>query len=132
MTFDPSVAHAAIEQADSQTIKLGPGATLQDIDLFKQAMSAAQQSPVPNAPHAVEGLGEHLKSMFKPLDLINAEAKEIAMKAEKISASGNSATPGELLNMTVKSQEFMFHCTLTSNIANRTSDGLQQLFRQQS
>jgi len=26
----------------------------------------------------------------------------------------------------------MFHCQLTSNIANRTADGLQQLFRQQA
>ena len=34
--------------------------------------------------------------------------------------------------MTVKAHEFMFHCQLTANVANRTSDGLQQLFRQQA
>ena len=44
-----------------------------------------------------------------------------------------SATmPGEIMKLTVRCQEFMFHCQLTSNIANRTSDGLQQLFRQQA
>ena len=41
-------------------------------------------------------------------------------------------SPGEMVMLTVRCQEFMFHCQLTSNIANRTSDGLQQLFRQQS
>jgi hypothetical protein len=28
-------------------------------------------------------------------------------------------------------QEFMFQAQLTSNIANRSADGVQQLFRQQ-
>jgi hypothetical protein len=41
-------------------------------------------------------------------------------------------TPGDMMMLTVRCQEFMFHCQLTSNIANRTSDGLQQLFRQQA
>jgi len=41
-------------------------------------------------------------------------------------------TPGEMVMLSVKCHEFMFHCQLTSNAANRTSDGLQQLFRQQA
>jgi hypothetical protein len=36
-----------------------------------------------------------------------------------------------MVMLSMRCQEFMFHCQLTSNIANRTSDGLQQLFRQQ-
>jgi hypothetical protein len=47
-------------------------------------------------------------------------------------AKGHEMTPGDMMNLTMRCQEFMFHCQLTSNIANRTSDGLQQLFRQQS
>ena len=31
-----------------------------------------------------------------------------------------------------RSFEFLFACELTSNVANRSSDGLSQLFRQQS
>ena len=34
--------------------------------------------------------------------------------------------------MTMKSHHFLFQCEMTSNVANRTSDGIQQLFRQQS
>jgi hypothetical protein len=37
-----------------------------------------------------------------------------------------------MVMLTVKSHEFLFHSQLTANVANRTSDGLQQLFRQQA
>ena len=47
-------------------------------------------------------------------------------------AAGRDMSPSEMVQLTVRCQEFMFHCQLTSNIANRTSDGLQQLFRQQA
>jgi len=34
--------------------------------------------------------------------------------------------------MTMQCHQFLFQSQLTSNVANRTSDGVQQLFRQQS
>jgi hypothetical protein len=37
-----------------------------------------------------------------------------------------------MVMLTVRCQEFLFHSQLTANVANRTSDGLQQLFRQQA
>jgi hypothetical protein len=40
-------------------------------------------------------------------------------------------SPADMVMLTMRVQEFSFHCQLTSNIANRTADGLQQLFRQQ-
>jgi hypothetical protein len=40
--------------------------------------------------------------------------------------------PSELMMLTMRSHEFLFHCELTANVANRSSDGMQQLFRQQS
>lgn len=40
--------------------------------------------------------------------------------------------PSELMMLTMRSHEFLFHCELVSNVANRSSDGVQQLFRQQS
>jgi hypothetical protein len=47
-------------------------------------------------------------------------------------AAVREMSPGQIVTLTVRCQEFMFHCQLMSNIANRTADGLQQLFRQQS
>jgi hypothetical protein len=70
--------------------------------------------------------------MFAQLEKVNGEAKGVGDYAKAAELSGNQMTPGEVVNLTMKCHEFMFHCQLTSNIANRTSDGIQQLFRQQS
>jgi hypothetical protein len=40
--------------------------------------------------------------------------------------------PGDMLMMTMRAHEFLFHCELTSNVANRSSEGVQQLFREQT
>jgi hypothetical protein len=47
-------------------------------------------------------------------------------------AEGTRVTPGEMVMLSMRCDEFMFHCELTSNAANRSSDGLQELFREQS
>jgi hypothetical protein len=72
-----------------------------------------------------------MKGLFNALDQINTEAKSVSDFAAQAEASGNQLTPGEMVMLTMKCQEFMFQAQLTSNIANRSSDGVQQLFRQQ-
>ncbi|WP_375402156.1 hypothetical protein [uncultured Sphingomonas sp.] len=75
-------------------------------------------------PPAVQGL-------FRSLDAINVQAKDVADYARTAEASGGQLTPGEMVQLTMRCQQFMFECQLTSNIANRSSDGVQQLFKQQ-
>lgn len=72
-----------------------------------------------------------IKGMLETLDKINGEAKSVADYAQRVETSGGELTPGEMVDLTMRCQEFMFHCQLASNIANRSSDGVQQLFRQQ-
>jgi hypothetical protein len=95
---------------------------------FKEALQKFNgASPTSNAgavPPAMKGL-------FNALDQINTEAKSVSDFAAQAEASGNQLTPGEMVMLTMKCQEFMFQAQLTSNIANRSSDGVQQLFRQQ-
>lgn len=74
---------------------------------------------------------ESTKALFKPFERLNTEAHELTQYANEASASGEDLTHSEIVMLTVKSQEFMFHATLTANVANRTSDGVQQLFKQQ-
>lgn len=57
---------------------------------------------------------------------------QLSSLAQAAYDEGRALTPSEMVLLTVKCHEFMFHCQLTSNVANRTSDGLQQLFRQQA
>jgi hypothetical protein len=77
-----------------------------------------------DVPPAVQGL-------FKALDNINVQARSVADYASTAEASGGQLTPGEIVQLTMRCQQFMFECQLTSNIANRSSDGVQQLFKQQ-
>ena len=118
-------------------VQLGAGASLSqlglppaaaDVSAFQHAMVGAMQRTQP----AAEPTGVAMQRLVQPLEHINAEAASLGRDARAAAASGQQLTPGELVNLTVRCQEFMFHCQLTSNIANRTSEGLQQLFRQQS
>lgn len=110
----------------TQQIDAGYQTSLSDISAFSSSLEKVQTE------NTVKPLNETAKAAFKPLDYINNEAAEIVDYAKSAVASGNELTPSEIVMLTARSHEFMFHCQLTSNVANRTSDGLQQLFKQQS
>jgi len=80
----------------------------------------------------IQAPGQAAQQLMRPFEHINGEAARLASDAQASQAAGRDMSPSEMVMLTVRCQEFMFHCQLTSNIANRTSDGLQQLFRQQS
>ena len=113
------------------TLQAGYNVSLTDFSSFEASLAAAESQLTAAPVKAVES-SESAIMIAKPLEFINNEAAEISRFATEAVASGNDLTPGEMIMLTVRSQEFMFHCQLTSNVANRTSDGLQQLFRQQS
>jgi hypothetical protein len=119
----------------------GYGVSLNDVAAFEQALDRARGSaaqgfataPVTVAPmNPLAAPGEAMQALFRPLEQINGQAAQLSAQAQAATAEGRSLTPSEMVLMTVKAHEFMFHCQLTSNVANRTSDGLQQLFRQQA
>jgi hypothetical protein len=118
---DPTTVSAALSTHIPDTAQT---TTNHDVTMFGDAMQRAEMSSVENLPDAV-------KTAVRPLEYINEEASNIFSYAKQAIESGNELTPSEIVMLTAKSQEFMFHCQLTSNIANRTSDGIQQLFRQQ-
>lgn len=121
-TVTPAVASTTAENP-SQSIQVGYDSSISgDIAAFEGSLRAAEQAQANSV----------MKSVLEPLDFINKEQAEMVQYAEKASASGNELTPSEIVMLTAKSQEFMFYSQLTSNVANRTADGLSQLFRQQS
>jgi hypothetical protein len=91
------------------------------IDRAGGLQGTVQAGPIPPA----------LKGMFNALDQVNVQARSVSRYAEAAEASGGQLTPGEMVQLTMKCSEFMFQAQLTSNIANRSSDGVQQLFKQQ-
>lgn len=110
-------------------VQAGYGVSLSDFGSFQQALGQAgarlEAKPVGTASEAV-------KVLSAPFDRINSEADALSAAAQAAKADGGAMSPGDMVLLTARVQEFSFHCTLMSNIANRTSDGLQQMFRQQS
>lgn len=129
------------EAAAPGSAQAGYGVSLNDVAAFEQALDRARGSAAQGfatAPVTItQGAslhppGEAMQALFRPLEQINGQAAQLSAQAQAAQAEGRSLTPSEMVLMTVKAHEFMFHCQLTANVANRTSDGLQQLFRQQA
>lgn len=111
-----------------EPVHIAYGASLaDDARAFESSLKSAELRSG-NQAEAVNGLA---KAAFEPLDHINQEALALSEYAKNAVASGNELTPAEIVTLTVQSQKFMFHSQLTANIANRSADGIQQLFRQQ-
>jgi hypothetical protein len=72
-----------------------------------------------------------LKAFFDPLNRINTAPDRMLAASEKLAANPD-AGPGDMLMTMMSVQKFVFECQITSSVANRTSDGVQELFRQQS
>ena len=107
----------------------GYGVSLSDLNGFEGALARAgarlEAQPVAQPSEAA-------RQLMRPFEQINGVASRLASEAQASKASGVEMTPSEIVRLTMHCQEFMFQCQLTSNLANRTSDGLQQLFRQQA
>jgi len=97
-------------------------------DKFQMALSRASEGM---GAGAVSQLSPTMEGMLNVLDRVDMQAKSVSDYATEVEKSGGTLTPGEMINLTMRCQEFMFQCQLTSNIANKSSDGVQQLFRQQ-
>lgn len=103
------------------------GTSINSAERFQQAYARATeqmgQSTGVNAPGSAA-------SLLNPLLGLNTDSTRLATHANK--AAQTEMRPSELMMLTMRSHEFLFHCELVSNVANRSSDGVQQLFRQQS
>lgn len=130
----PMAATDALTQAAAGGgVRAGYGVSLTDLSGFQDAMARAQAGGVAElAPQAVAAPSESMQALFKPLERLNAEAVSLHEHAETALAAGTEMSPGEMVMLTVRAHEFLFHSQLTANVANRASDGLQQLFRQQA
>ena len=115
---------------------LGGGqANVFDVQAFRNSMQQAQLGDT--APQQVAALGnnssgEALKNMLSPLQMLNNKGAEIGTRANELSSGVQEMTPSNMVMLTMEAHEFLFRAEITANVANRSSDGIQQLFRQQS
>ncbi|MEM7689429.1 MAG: hypothetical protein AAF291_10445 [Pseudomonadota bacterium] len=133
-----ALAAAGSNTASERIVALGPSgagavgsanaAGSPEANKFAAAIEQAQAASGPTPAELPAPLG----NMLRALDGIDVQARSVTDYAQAAQLSGGEMTPGEIVQLTMQCQEFMFQCQLTSNIANRSADGVQQLFRQQS
>jgi hypothetical protein len=108
----------ALSAAIAPSVNSTPGYTMATAGKFEQAMQHA------------EAVQSKSNSVVDSLLSLNEHSAALAEQAESL--QDRDMKPSELMMLTMRSHEFLFHCELVSNVANRSSDGVQQLFRQQS
>ena len=135
-----AITAAGLEPAQAATTSSAassPQASHNDIRDFAAAMerNGAVQANAPASAEALQATqkpSEGMRNVLAAFDRLNGGADGIRALADKLAANPADASPSQIIQMTMQCHQFMFQCELTSNVANRTSDGIQQLFRQQS
>jgi hypothetical protein len=128
------MAAAAAQPSGVATAAAAGAPTVFDLANFHAAYASAVQTS-PTAARAPKVSGAEtggFRSVMAMLQGLNGDAESMGTVALQSESSQARMTPGDMLAMTTKAYEFLFHCEVTSNVANRTSDGVQQLFQQQS
>ncbi|WP_101926136.1 MULTISPECIES: hypothetical protein [Luteimonas] len=135
-----AIQAAGIDAAQGAGASAGnqPVAAAYEVQQFAEAMNRAGSSPAAgNAATDVANVGsaepsDGMRMIMSAVNNLNGGAESINSLANNMTANVDEMTPGQVMEMTMKSHHFLFQCEMTSNVANRTSDGIQQLFRQQS
>lgn len=131
VAFD--LAPSALQPAGAGGVANAPVPTAFDVAGFDAAYAAAARTTQQASPSPTVSASESngLRAVLGSLQSLNGGAEAIGATAQHMRAEGAYVRPSELLNLTVKAHEFLFRCELTSSVANRSSDGIQQLFREQ-
>ena len=98
----------------------------------RSGATAATQNQAAAGVAPTSSPSESMRAFAAFADNINGGASNIEALTQKMSSTEFASKPSAMLEVTMACQQFMFKAQLTSNVANRTSDGIQQLFRQQS
>jgi hypothetical protein len=123
---------AAAASTEANAAGAGGNATVFDVSHFDAAYASAADTAASAAPvsHVGGSESQGFRSVMAALDSLNGKADSLGSNA--LQMQQGQFKPSDMLMMTLKAQEFLFHCELTSNVANSTSSGVQQLFREQS
>jgi hypothetical protein len=103
-------------------------ASVYDVAHFDAAFAAAGPAPAAHTMQVSGSEAQGFRNVMTAFENLNGHAESLGTKA--LQMTHGQMRPSDMLMMTLK--EFLFHCEMTSNVANRTSEGVQQLFREQS
>ncbi len=93
-------------------------------------MAAYNRALPPAAPPLPATNNGAAAALLSPLSNLGAGSSALA---QQTGAIGSGAfKPSDVMELTLRAHEFMFRCEVTATVANRSSDGIQTLFKQQS
>ena len=134
-----AITAAGLEPATSAAASPSVSTPQASHNELRDFAAAMEKSSGDNAGKAAEAgatqaaqPSEGMRNVLAAFERLNGGADSIREMANKMAANPADASPSQIIQMTMQCHQFMFQCELTSNVANRTSDGIQQLFRQQS
>lgn len=133
-----SLSNYTSTQAGSGNVTASATAHAADVSSFRQTFADARPAAATEAVQATQvnpasqDLSPGIKSLLGQFDSLNGRADKLSELANEVRASGEDLKPSQLIDMTLQAHELVFQAELTSNVANRSSEGVQQLFRQQS
>jgi len=134
---------AASTQGTQQASLQGANVTNFDVANFQDALAQfdpsrmdptqGQSSETANAPAqgTESALLPGIKSAGEAALNLSDNAGQVRSEAFEALANKDELSPSDMLNLTVEVHKFSFHAQLSSNVANRSSQGVQELFRQQ-
>lgn len=111
-----------------------PQTTMFEVGKFEEAYRAGGGTNVGGADAVAKPTqsSEGMRALMSTFDNLNNGAEKIQSLSKAITSSGADPSPGQMMELTMEAHKLLFKAELTSNVANRTSDGVQQLFKQQS
>ena len=133
LAFELQPADAGLATAGAGAGAAGPAGhpSVFEVSHFNAALAAVgNPAPTAHVMHVSASESQGFRTVMDTLNSLNGSAESLGAKALQL--QHGQFRPSDMLMMTLKAQEFLFHCELTSNVANRTSDGVQQLFREQT
>lgn len=119
-------------QAASAASASQPQAQAFEISQFAQAYANGGAPAAGASVAPAQAPGESMRALSTMFDKLNGGANDIKTMAARLASANEESKPSEMLALTFACHQFMFKAEITSNVANRTSDGITQLFRQQS
>jgi hypothetical protein len=105
-----------------------PGTTAAEGQSFQEHLAASEAG----SPASLDALiSQTATPIMDAIGGLNAQASALKIAARDAMAQGGALSPGEMIMLSMRCNEFLVQCQLTSNIATRSADGVQQLFREQ-
>ena len=91
---------------------------------------AAYNRHVGALPTSGSSFADSATRLLGPLVDLSGGSHALSQAAGTV--TGSAFKPSDVMELTLRAHEFMFRCELTATVANRGSDGVQTLFKQQS